>query len=65
MPDEGDLLPDPIFYTALVGKLNFLTNTITNLSFTVQSLSQFLQSPRTNHLQALIHTLSYVQGSPT
>ena len=49
----------------MVGKLNFLTHTRPDLSFTVQTLSQFLQLPRTSHLQALSHTLAYVQGTLT
>ena len=62
-PEEGDLLSDPTYYRAMVGKLNFLTNTRPDLSFTVQTLSQFMQKPRTSHLQALIHTMSYVSST--
>jgi len=65
LPDEGTLLEDPAQYRALVGKLNFLTHTRPDLSFTVQTLSQFLQHARTSHLQALLHTLAYVQGTMT
>ena len=49
----------------MVGKLNFLNNTRPDLCFTVQTLSQFLQHPRTSHLQALLHTLAYIQGTST
>jgi len=65
LPEEGTLLGDPTQYRALIGKLNFLTNTRLDLCFTVQTLSQFLQHPRTTHLQALLHTLAYIQGTST
>jgi len=62
-PAKGQLLSDPTHYRTLVGKLNVLTNTIPDLSFTTQTLSQFMQYPRTFHLQALHHTLRYIQGT--
>jgi len=47
----------------MVGKINFLTHTRPDLSFTAQTLSQFMQHPSTSHLQALHHTLKYLQGT--
>ena len=52
-------------YRALLGKLNFLTNTRPDLSFIGETLSQFLENPRTSHLQALIHILSYIENIAT
>jgi len=63
--DEGDFLLDPTVCRTLVGKFNFLTNIRPDLNFSAQYLSQFLQNTRTSHLQALSHTLSYIQGTTT
>ena len=55
--DDGDLLHDPSYYKTIVGKLNFLTHSRPDLSYAVQTLSQFMHSPRTSRLLALEHTL--------
>ena len=39
---EGNLLDNPTAYRSIVGKLNFLTNTKPDLSYVVQTLSQFM-----------------------
>lgn len=61
--EDGDLYTDPTFYRCMVGKLNFLTHTRPDLSYTIQCLSQFLQNPRVQHYQALLHTLHYVAST--
>lgn len=63
--DEGNLLSEPELYRSLVGKLNYLTNTRPDLNYSIQVLSQFMQSPRSSHLDALLHTLKYVSTSPS
>ncbi|XP_019107115.1 uncharacterized mitochondrial protein AtMg00810-like [Beta vulgaris subsp. vulgaris] len=61
--NEGALYPDPEYYRMMVCKLNFWTHTRPDLAYTVQTLSQFLHSPRDPHVQALHHTPRYVQGT--
>ena len=40
-----------------------MTNTRADIAYTVQSLSQFMQNPRTSHWTALLHTLNYVSST--
>ncbi|GKA34677.1 cysteine-rich receptor-like protein kinase 8 [Tanacetum coccineum] len=62
--DDGDLLDDPSQYRTLVGNLLYLTITRPNISYAAQTLSQFIQAPRTPHLKALIKVLKYLKSCP-
>jgi len=62
--DCGEPLQNPTIYRRLLGKLNFLTHTRPYLSYAVQTLSQYMQSPKQGHLQAALHTLHYVRNDP-
>ncbi|WVZ10350.1 hypothetical protein V8G54_014880 [Vigna mungo] len=52
--DDGDILPDPTSYRRLIGKLQYLTNT----------LSQFMSKPRSSHLNVVFRILKYLKGCP-
>ena len=56
--------PNPTLYRSLVGKFNFLTNTRPDLSFSVQTLSQFMQKPSQLHYQlcSILLTMSILRS---
>jgi len=64
LPNQGEPLSDSGRYRRLVGKLNYLTVTRPNISFAVSVVSQFLNSPCQEHMNALIRILKYIKGSP-
>nr|XP_018623455.1 uncharacterized mitochondrial protein AtMg00810-like [Nicotiana tomentosiformis] len=61
----GDLeLEDVTAYQQLIGKLLYLTITRPDISFAVQSSSQFMQRPKQSHLKAAFRVVKYLKGSP-
>ena len=62
VPCPGEPLQDPGRYRQLVGKLNYLTITRSDISFPVL-VSQFLQSPCDGHWDAAVRILRYVKGT--
>jgi len=62
-PDIGVPMEDPTLYRTYIGKLNFRSNTGPNISFAVQTLSQFMQQLTSSHVAALNHLLRYVSGT--
>ena len=61
--NEGDFFDDFTLYRKLIGKLNFLTHTRPDLSYTIRTLSLFMQCPRIPHWKALQHTLNYIHSN--
>jgi hypothetical protein len=50
-------------YQAVIGSLMYAAiSTRPNISFTVQSLSQFLTNPGPEHITAAKHVLRYLKG---
>ena len=64
VPGQGEPLLDPGRYRRLVGRLNYLTITRSDISFPVSIVSQFLQSPCDSHWDAMIRILRYIKGTP-
>lgn len=63
--DVIELLPKPAFYRVLVGRLLYLTITRPNISYSVQLLSQFTESPRIPSLDAAHKVLRYIERAPS
>lgn len=61
---EGPLFHDHSLYRKLVGKLLYVTNTRPDLSYSVNLLSQFLDTPRVSHYDAMIKSLNMSRGRP-
>ena len=61
--ENGDLLIDPSLYRKLVGSLVYLTITRPGISFVVQQVNQFLQTPRHLHLTVVHRIIRYVHGT--
>ncbi|KAI5347152.1 hypothetical protein L3X38_015031 [Prunus dulcis] len=60
----GKLLKDPTRYRRLVGKLIYLTITKQEITYAVNTLSQFMQEPKRQHLEAAYRLLHYLKEAP-
>lgn len=61
--EEGELLKDARRFRQLVGSLIYLTITRPEIAYSVSVISQFMQNPRTHHLEAAKRILRYIKGS--
>ncbi|XP_074378686.1 secreted RxLR effector protein 161-like [Apium graveolens] len=63
-PDKGEKLSDPQPYQKLLGKLIYLTVTRPDIVYVVHILTQYMQQPTTDHMQAAKRLLRYLAGNP-
>ena len=61
---EGELFEDPERYRRLVGKLNYLTVTRSDIAYSVSVVSQYMASPTVDHWAAMEQILCYLKGAP-
>jgi len=59
--NEGDLVEDTTMYKHIVGNLIYMTITRVDLSYAVGVVSQFMQTPRKPHLDAVKRILRYIK----
>ncbi|KAK3005577.1 hypothetical protein RJ639_016411 [Escallonia herrerae] len=60
----GPVLSDPGSYRRLIGHLVYLTITRPDICYAVHVLSQFMQSPRSQHWDAALQILRYLKAVP-
>ncbi|XP_019261486.1 PREDICTED: uncharacterized protein LOC109239388 [Nicotiana attenuata] len=65
LPGHGDLLRDPTRNRRLVGKLNYLTMTRPDISFSVSVVSQSMDSTCDSHWDAVVRILQYIKSAPS
>ena len=61
--DDSPPFDQPTVYRSIVGGLQYLTMTRLDISFSVNKLSQFLQSPTENHWNSCKRVLRYLKGT--
>jgi hypothetical protein len=59
--DEGDLVEDTTMYRRIMESLIYMTITRPNLSYAIGMVSQFMQTPRKPHLDAMKRILRYIK----
>jgi len=60
---DGEPFSDPTTSRKLIGKLIYLTNTIPDITFAINHLSQYLSSPTKEHYQTVFRILRYLKGT--
>lgn len=63
MMTEGKLLEDPSTYKSIVGSLQYLTFTRSDIAFIVTAVCQYMNSPTDIHFSDVKRILRYLQGT--
>lgn len=58
------LLSDPGSYQRLIVRLVYLTITRPDICYVVQTLSQFMNSPKQSHMDAAMRVVRYLKNNP-
>uniref|UniRef100_A0A3Q7F0C2 Reverse transcriptase Ty1/copia-type domain-containing protein n=1 Tax=Solanum lycopersicum TaxID=4081 RepID=A0A3Q7F0C2_SOLLC len=61
---DDHLLTDISSYQRLIGRLLYLTHTRPDILFAIQTLSQFMHSPKLSHMTAATRVVRYLKKSP-
>lgn len=59
---DGTPLAYPTFYRCLVGSLQYITLTRSDISYVVHQVYQFMQTPYDTHLTAIKRIFRYLNG---
>ncbi|XP_026444807.1 uncharacterized protein LOC113345217 [Papaver somniferum] len=59
---QGDLFVDVEKYRRLIGRLIYLAVTRPDLTYSVHTLSQFMQQPRIEHWEAALRVVRYLKN---
>ncbi|KAJ8775401.1 hypothetical protein K2173_023166 [Erythroxylum novogranatense] len=60
---SGTSIPNPTLYRSIVGGLQYLSMTRSDISFSVNKASQFMHDPRDQHWQAVKRILRYLKAT--
>ncbi|XP_055831031.1 secreted RxLR effector protein 161-like [Solanum dulcamara] len=64
LEESADPLIDQFAYQKLIGKLLYLNMTRPDISFSTQTLSQFLNQPKKSHMEVALRVVKYLKRQP-
>ena len=63
MEHDGTLMANPTIYRSVLGALQYLTHTRSDIAYIVNKLSRYLQNSTSIHWQAVKRVLRYLKGT--